>query len=49
MAEPALALRDHPQIIDLISVLEQNGLQKQKEEVQAWWAISTVWKKSCLR
>ena len=35
MAEPALALRDHPQIIDLISVLEQNGLQKQKEEVQA--------------
>ena len=35
MAEPALALRDHPQIIDLISVLEQSGLQKQKEEVQA--------------
>ena len=35
MAEPALTLRDHPQIIDLISVLEQNGLQKQKEEVQA--------------
>ena len=35
MAEPALALRDYPQIIDLISVLEQNGLQKQKEEVQA--------------
>ncbi len=28
MAEPALTLRDHPQIIDLISVLEQNGLQK---------------------
>ena len=28
MAEPALALRDHPQIIDLISVLEQSGLQK---------------------
>lgn len=35
MAEPALTLRDHPQIIDLISVLEQSGLQKQKEEVQA--------------
>ena len=35
MAEPALALRDHPQIIDLISVLEQNGLQKQKVELQA--------------
>ena len=35
MAEPALALRDYPQIIDLISVLEQNWLQKQKEEVQA--------------
>ena len=31
----ALTLRDHPQIIDLISVLEQSGLQKQKEEVQA--------------
>ena len=49
MAEPALTLRDHPQIIDLISVLEQSGLQKQKEEVQPWWAISTVWKKSCPR
>ena len=35
MAEPALALRDHPQIIDLISVLEQSGLQTQKEEVPA--------------
>lgn len=35
LAEPALTLRDHPQIIDLISVLEQSGLQKQKEEVQA--------------
>ena len=35
MAEPALALRDHPQIIDLIAVLEQSGLQKHKEEVQA--------------
>ena len=35
MAESALALREHPQIIDLISVLEQSGLQKQKEEVQA--------------
>lgn len=35
MAEPALALREHPQIIDLISVLEQSGFQKQKEEVQA--------------
>ena len=33
MAEPALALRDHPQIKDLISVLEQSGLQKQKAEV----------------
>ena len=30
MAELALALREHPQIIDLISVLEQSGLQKQK-------------------
>ena len=47
MAEPALTLRDHPQIIDLISVLEQSGLQKQK--YRPWWAISTVWKKSCPR
>lgn len=35
MAEQALALRDYPQIIELLSVLEQNNLQKQKEEVQA--------------
>lgn len=35
MAEPALALRDYPQIIELLSVLEQNSLSKQKEEVQA--------------
>ena len=35
MAEPALALREHPQIIELLSVLEQNSLSKQKEEVQA--------------
>ena len=35
MAESALALREHPQIIELLSVLEQNSLSKQKEEVQA--------------
>lgn len=35
MAEPALALREHPQIIELLSVLEQNNLSQQKEEVQA--------------
>lgn len=49
MAEPALALRDHPQIIDLISVLEQNGLQSKRKKCRPWWAISTVWKKSCHR
>ena len=32
MAESALALREHPQIIELLSVLEQNSLSKQKEE-----------------
>ena len=35
LAESALALRDHPQILELLSVLEQNSLSKQKEEVQA--------------
>ena len=35
MAESALALREHPQIIELLSVLEQHSLYKQKEEVQA--------------
>lgn len=35
MAESALALREHPQIIELLSVLEQNNLSQQKEEVQA--------------
>ena len=34
-AESALALREHPQIIELLSVLEQNNLSQQKEEVQA--------------
>ena len=32
MAESALALREHPQIIELLSVLEQNNLSQQKEE-----------------
>ena len=40
MAESALALREHPQIIELLSVLEQNSLSKQKEEVQALVAVS---------
>lgn len=35
MAEPAIALREHPQIIELFTVLEQNGLHQQKDEVQA--------------
>ena len=35
MAESALALREHPQIIELLSVLEQNSLSKPQEEVQA--------------
>lgn len=35
MSEQAVALREHPQIIELFTVLEQNGLEKQKEEVQA--------------
>ena len=33
MAEPAIALREHPQIIELFTVLEQNGLHQQKDEV----------------
>lgn len=35
MAEPAFALREHPQIIDLLAVLEQNGLTKEQEEVSS--------------
>ena len=35
MAEQALALREYPQIIELFTVLEQNGLQKEKEEVSS--------------
>ena len=35
MAQSALALREHPQIMELLSVLEQNNLSQQKEEVQA--------------
>lgn len=35
MAELTYTLGEHPQIIELLSVLEKNNLQKQKEEVQA--------------
>ena len=35
MAELTYTLGEHPQIKELLSVLEQNNLQKQKEEVQA--------------
>ncbi len=33
MAEQALALREYPQIIELLAVLEQSGLTKEREEV----------------
>ena len=49
MAELTYTLGEHPQIKELLSVLEQNNLQKQKEEVQARWAIWTVWRGSWLR
>lgn len=35
MAGQALALREYPQIIELLSILEQNGLRKEKDEVQS--------------
>lgn len=35
MADLAYTLREHPQIIELFTVLEQNGLHQQKDEVQA--------------
>lgn len=35
MAEQALALREYPQIIELLEVLQQCGLQKEKDEVQS--------------
>lgn len=35
MAEQALALREYPQIIELLAVLEQNGLVKERDEVSS--------------
>ena len=35
MAEQALALREYPQIIELLAVLEQSGLTKEREEVSS--------------
>lgn len=35
METQAISLSVHPQIIDLMEALEQNGLAKQKEEVQS--------------
>ena len=49
MAESALALREHPQIIELLSVLEQNSLSKQKEEVQALVGYIDGMEESCRR
>lgn len=48
MAESALAAGT-PQIIELLSVLEQNSLSKQKEEVQALVGYIDGMKKSCPR
>ncbi len=45
MAESALALREHPQIIELLSVLEQHSLSSRRKKCRPWWAISTAWKK----
>lgn len=35
MAEQVLALREYPQIIELLTVLEQNGLMKERDEVSS--------------
>lgn len=35
MAEQAFALREHPQIIELMAVLEENGLTKERDEVSS--------------
>lgn len=35
MAEQAFALREHPQIIELMEILEQNGLTKERDEVSS--------------
>lgn len=35
MAEQALALREYPQIIELLAVLEQNDLMKERDEVSS--------------
>lgn len=44
MAELTYTLGEHPQIIELLSVLEKNNLQRQKEECRPWWGISTAWR-----
>ena len=49
MAESALALREHPQIIELLSVLEQHSLSKQKEEVQALVGYIDGMEEMCIR
>ena len=43
MEEQVMNLSVHPQILDLYTVLEQNGLSKQKEE------ILKIWKTNCPR
>lgn len=35
MAEQALALREYPQIVELLAVLEQSGLTKERDEVSS--------------
>lgn len=35
MQTQSIRLDEHPQILDLYKALEQNGLHKQKEEVQS--------------
>ena len=36
MAEPAIALREHPQIIELFTVLEQNGFTSRRTRCRRW-------------
>ena len=44
MAEPALALREHPQIIELFTVLEQNGLHFDTLESFGEYEVIAVFK-----
>lgn len=49
MAELTYTLGEHPQIKELLSVLEQKTFKSKRKKCRPWWAIWTVWRGSWLR